>query len=388
MACPPVYLDYIATTPCAPEVVEGMIPYLRESFHNPQSIYPPAEEAWEAVEAARVSVGALIGAAPGEISFTSGATESNNWAIKALLEPVRIPKGLSYLVTSAVEHVSVLAPCRTLERAGFELNVVGVDGNGTFDLDQVRAAVCEGTALVSMTLASNEIGTIEPIAEVSAICREQGVLLHVDASNAVGMIPVDVVELGVSLMTISGHMFGGPKGAGALYLKRGLRWPSFLEGGSQESGRRAGTENVPAIVGFGIAAEMARSRMPEWLAKVIPLRDRIMYGVESISGVCPTGHRTERLPHHASCVVDHVEAESLLLELVMNSSIYAASGTACSGRQETDSHVLQAIGLGEAMRSGSLVTSVSEATTESEIDYFLSKLPVAIERLRALSPLT
>ena len=388
MACPPVYLDHIATTPCDPEVVEGMTPYLRESFHNPQSIYPPAEEVAEAIEAARVSVGTLIGAAPDEISFTSGATESNNWAIKALLQPWNLPKTLPYLVTSAVEHVSVLAPCRTLERSGFELNVVGVDAEGTFDLDQVRTAVLEGTALVTMTLASNEIGTIEPIAEVSAICRERGVLLHVDASNVAGIIPVDVAELGASLMTISGHMFGAPKGVGALYLKRGLRWPSMLEGGAQESGRRAGTENVASIVGLGIAAELAGSRMSERLAKVMPLRDRIMTGVEGISGVRSTGHPTKRLPHHASCVVNHVEAESLLLELVMDAGIYAASGTACSGRQQAESYVLEAIGLGNDMRSGSLVMSVGEATSDPEIDYLLAKLPVAIERLRSLSPLT
>ena len=385
-ARPPVYLDHIATTPCAPEVVEAMRPYLSGGlFHNPQSLYPPAEEALDAVETARASVAALIGASPGGITFTSGATESNNWAVKGLLMPGAPVRGRR-VVTSAVEHVSVIGPCRTLERAGFEMVVVGVDSDGVVDLDAARAAVNESTALVTMTLASNEIGTIEPIAEVGAICRERGAPLHVDATNAAGVIPVDAAGLGASLMTLSAHMFGGPKGAGALYSRRGLRWPALLEGGAQESGRRAGTENVPAIVGFGAAAGLARAHMHEQMEAARTLRDRMIDAFQAWDGVRVTGHPERRLPHHASCVVDHVEAESLLLTLAMNANIYAASGTACSGRSDTTSHVLEAIGLGTEMRSGSLVASVGAETTEAEVDYFLAELPRAIERLRALSP--
>lgn len=385
-ARPPVYLDHIATTPCLAEVVKAMRPYLAgPRFHNPQSAYPPAEEAFDAVEAARASVAALIGAAPGEITFTSGATESNNWAIKGLLMPGAPVRGRR-VVTSAGEHVSVLAPCRTLERAGFEVVTVGVDSDGVIDLDAVRAAVNEETALVTMTLASNEIGTIEPIAEVGAICRERGVPLHVDATNAAGIIPVDAEALGASLMTLSAHMFGGPKGAGALYSRRGLRWPPLLEGGTQESSRRAGTENVPAIVGFGAAADLARAHMSERMEAARALRDKMIDAFQAWDGVRVTGHPLRRLPHHASCVVDRVEAESLLLELAMNANVYAASGTACSGRTETASHVLEAIGLGTELRSGSLVASVGTETTEDEVDYFLAELPRAIERLRSLSP--
>ena len=382
----PVYLDHIATTPCAPEVVEAMRPYLGgPRFHNPQSAYPPAEEALDAVEAARASVAALIGAVAGEIAFTSGATESNNWAIKGLLMP-GVPVRGRRVVTSAVEHVSVLAPCRTLERAGFEVVTVGVDSDGVVDLDGVRAAVNEETALVTMTLASNEIGTIEPITEVGTVCRERGAPLHVDATNAAGIIPVDAAGLGASLMTLSAHMFGGPKGAGALYSRRGLRWPPLLEGGTQESGRRAGTENVPAIVGFGAAADLARTHMSERMEAARRLRDKMIDAFQAWDGVRVTGHPERRLPHHASCVVDRVEAESLLLDLAMNANIYAASGTACSGRTETASHVLEAIGLGTEMRSGSLVASVGVETTDEEVDHFLAELPRAIERLRSLSP--
>ena len=328
---------------------------------------------------------ALIGAAPGEVAFTSGATESNNWAVKGLLMPGAPVRGRR-VVTSAVEHVSVLAPCRTLERAGFEVITVGVDSDGVIDLDAARAAVNEETALVTMTLASNEIGAIEPIAEVGAVCRERGAPLHVDATNAAGIIPVDAEALGASLMTLSAHMFGGPKGAGALYSRRGFRWPALLEGGTQESGRRAGTENVPAIVGFGAAADLACAHMSERMEAARRLRDKMIDAFQAWDGVRVTGHPERRLPHHASCVVDRVEAESLLLELAMNANVYAASGTACSGRTETASHVLEAIGLGTEMRSGSLVASVGVPTTEDEVDYFLAALPRAIERLRSLSP--
>ena len=385
-ARPPVYLDHIATTPCAPEVVEAMRPYLSGGlFHNPQSLYPPAEEALDAVETARASVAALIGASPGGITFTSGATESNNWAVKGLLMPGAPVRGRR-VVTSAVEHVSVVGPCRTLERAGFEVVVVGVDSDGVVDLDAARAAVDESTALVTMTLASNEIGTIEPIAEVGAICRERGAPLHVDATNAAGVIPVDAAGLGASLMTLSAHMFGGPKGAGALYSRRGC------------AGRRSSKVGPRSRVG----APARRTSPPSWASAPPPiwpapicrerveaartLRDRMIDAFQAWDGVRVTGHPERRLPHHASCVVDRVEAESLLLTLAMNANIYAASGTACSGRSETASHVLEAIGLGTEMRSGSLVASVGAETTEDEVGYFLAELPRAIGRLRALSP--
>ena len=376
----------MATTPCLPEVVEAMLPFFADRFHNPQSFHPPGQEALEAVEEARQQVADLIGAASAkELFFTSGATESNNWALKGVAMMAR-RKG-RHIVTSSIEHFSVLHPCRTLEGQGFEVAYLPVDRYGSIDPDAVKRALRPDTALVSVTHASNEIGTIEPIAEIARVCREARTLLHVDASNTAGTIPLNVQELGADMVTVSPHMFYGPKGIGALYCRRGLRLAPLMEGGIQEEGRRAGTENVPAIVGFGKACELARRDMAPRLEHLIPLRDRLRDGLERMERLRITGHPTDRLPHHVSCLVEHVEGESILLSLIMTSDIHAASGSACSSKAQQHSYVLEAVGVDASMGLGSLVFGIGLGNTQEEIDYLLQELPPAVARLRAMSPL-
>ena len=382
----PVYLDYVASTPCLPEVVEAMLPYFTERFHNPQSVHSLGEAALAAVETGREHVASLIGAAsPREVLFTSGATESNNWALQGV---ARMPRRRGiHIVTSRIEHVSVLNPCHALERQGFEVTYLPVDGDGLLDPDALRQAIRNDTALVSLTHASNEIGTIEPLAEAGAVCREAGVSFHVDASNTAGIVPLSVDELSADLLTLSPHMFYGPKGVGALYVKRGLRLPPLLEGGTQEEGRHAGTENVPAIVGAGVAAGLAVRDMDRRTRHYVSLRDALLEGMATNPGLRITGHPARRLPHHASCVVDRVEGESLLLSLSLGSNVFAASGSACSARAAEHSYVLEAIGIDEGRGSGSLVFSVGLDTTPADVDYVLGELPQAIAQLQSLSPL-
>jgi cysteine desulfurase len=382
---PPVYLDSLATTPCLPEVVEAMLPYCTERFHNPQSAHPPGEEALEAIETARAQVAFLIGAAtPRDVVFTSGASESNNWAVKGVATMAR-SRG-RHLITSRIEHASVLEPCRALERDGFEVTYLEVDEHGLVDPENVRAALRPDTALVSVTHASGELGTIEPIAAVGQVCREAKVPFHVDASNTAGNVPVDVTELNADLLTLSPHMFYGPKGVAALYTHRGVRPRPLMAGGGQEDGRRPGTENVPLIVGMGRACALAQRDMQTRVERLLPLRDRLLAGLEAIQGVRVTGHRTQRLPHQASCLVEHVDGESILLSLIVKSNLYAASGSACSSRSGEPSHVLESIGLGPDVSTGALVFGLGIDTTVEEIDFLFRELPPAIERLRALSP--
>ena len=380
-----VYLDHMATTPCLPEVVEAMLPYFTERSHNPQSFHPGGEEALDAVEAARQQAAVLIGASPKEVYFTSGATESNNWALKGVASMPRRRGG--HVVTSRIEHFSVLHPCRTLEKQGFEVTWMPVDGHGFIDPDDVRRALRPDTALVSLTHASNEIGTLEPIAEVGRLCREAGVPFHVDAANTAGIIPLNVNDLNADLLTVSPHMFYGPKGVGALYCRRTLRLPPLMEGGTQEEGRRPGTENVPAIVGFGKACEIAVRDMPSRIDGFTALRDRLIRGIQALERVRVTGHLTRRLPHHVSCLVEHVEGESILLSLIMSSDIHAASGSACSSKAQQHSYVLEAIGVDASLGLGSLVFGIGLQNTEEEIDYLLQELPPIVARLRAMPPL-
>ena len=381
-----VYLDHMATTPCLPEVVEVMLPYFTERFHNPQSFHPPGQEALEAVEAARQQVADLIGAPTArELFFTSGATESNNWALKGMALMQR--RRGQHIVTSQIEHFSVMHPCRTLEKQGFEVTYLPVDSHGFISPDDVQRALRPETALVSITHASNEIGTIEPIADVAGVCHQAGVPLHVDASNTAGIIPLNVREMGIDMLTVSPHMFYGPKGTGALYCRRALRLPPLMEGGTQEEGRRAGTENVPAIVGFGKAAELAAREMARRSAQWTPLRDRLRSGLEGMERVRVTGHPTQRLPHHVSCLVERVEGEGILLSLITSSDIHAASGSACSSKALQHSYVLEAIGFDASTGLGSLLFGIGIDNTEEEIDYLLQELPPIVERLRSLSPL-
>ena len=381
-----IYVDYGATTPCLPEVVEAMLPYFTDRFHNPQSLHSYGEEAQAAVEEARREVARLIGArSPAEVVFTSGATESNNWALKGIAQMPR--RRGSHIVTSQIEHFSVQNPCRTLERSGFEVTYLPVDADGLLSPARVADAIRADTALVSLNHASVEIGTVQPLAPVGALCRQAGVPFHVDATNTAGILPLNVEELQADLLTVSPHMFYGPKGVGALYVKRGLRLPPLLDGGTQEDGRRGGTENVPAIVGFGVAAQVALRDMSSRMERATALRDTLLDGLAAMEGVRPTGHRTQRLPHHASCVVDHVEGESLLLSLSIGAGIHAASGSACSAKALKHSYVLQAIGIGEDQGVGSLVFTVGLDTTQEAIDTILGELPGAVSRLRSLSPL-
>ncbi len=381
-----VYLDHMATTPCLPDVVQAMLPYFTERFHNPQSFHPPGQEALDAVEEARRQVANLIGAlSPAEVFFTSGATESNNWALKAMTTMSR--RRGQHIVTSQIEHFSVMHPCRTLSKQGFEVTYIQVDQHGFIDPSELRRALRADTALVSITHASAEIGSIEPIAEIATACREANVPLHVDAANTAGVIPLNVRDLGVDLLTISPHMFYGPKGVGALYSRRGVRLPPLLEGGTQEEGRRAGTENVPAIVGFGKAAEIAASQMTSRNKHTVSLRDRLRAGLENMQRVRITGHPTDRLPHHMSCLVEQIEGESILLSLATTADIHAASGSACSSKALQHSYVLEAIGIDASMGMGSLLFGIGIDNTAEEIDYLLRELPPVVERLRSLSPL-
>ena len=380
----PMYLDYMATTPCLPEVVQAMLPHFTERFHNPQSAHSPGEEALESVERARRSVAQLIGASsPRDLFFTSGATESNNWALKGAFQ---LPKRRgNHIVTSQIEHLSVTHPCKSLERQGIQVTQVGVDRLGRINPADVRKAIRPETTLVSITHASNEVGALEPVAEIAKLCREAGVLCHIDASNTAGVIPVSVSQIGCDLMTLSPHMFYGPKGVGALYCRRGVRLPPLLEGGTQEEGRRAGTENVPAIVGFGVASELALRDMSARTSLLVPLRDRLIAGLRSMKGVHITGDTADRLPHHVSCVIDGVESETILQTLAMDAQVYAASGTACSAKAKQPSYVLQALGFSTQHASGSLVFGLGLKTTRIEIDYLLGVLPKAIEKVHSLS---
>ena len=380
-----IYLDYLAGTPCLPEVVEAMAPHFRERFHNPQSNHALGEEALGVVEIAREQVAALIGAGSArDVYFTSNATESNNWVIKSVAQMPR--RRGTHIVTSQIEHFSVLHPCRTLERQGFDVTYLPVDAYGMIDPGTLKKALRSDTALVTLVHASGEIGTIEPIAELGAVCREAEALFHVDATNTAGTVPIDVAGLNVDLLTISPQAFYGPKGIAALYARRGTRLPPLLEGGTQEEGRRAGTENVPAIVGFGVAAQAAARDMDARRAQATALRDALAAGLHSTEGVRLTGHPSERLPHHVSCVIEHVEGESLLLSLSLGANIFASSGTACSAKALKHSYVLEAMGIGEGA-GGSLVFGLGMDNTREEIDTTIQELGQAIAGLRSLSPL-
>ena len=381
-AGPFAYFDAFAATPCLPQVVEAMLPYFSGSFHNPQSTYPPGETALAAVEVAREQVARLINSPPQDIFFTSGATESNNWALKGMALHPRA-RG-RHIVASAIEHLSIVHPLRTLERQGFAITWVAVDKHGVIDPASIQSAIRPDTALVTVTHASAELGTIEPIAQIAAVCRDHRVPLHVDAANTAGFVPLDARVLGMDMLTLSPHLFYGPKGVGALYVRRGLRLPPLLEGGTQEEGRRAGTENVPALVGFGLAAALAQEEMQARASLWLPLRDRLRDGLATIPGVRITGHPTQRLPHHVSCLADGVESEAVLTDLAMR-GIYAASGSACSAKAQQHSQVLEAIGIGADVQSGALVFGLMLDTTAADIDALLAALSTTLARLRSLA---
>jgi cysteine desulfurase len=380
-----VYLDHIAATPLDPQALEAMLPFLRDKFGNPQSLHSAGQEALEALEEARSQVAHLVGSEAVEITFTSSGSEANNFALKGMAM-ARRDKG-NHLVLSAIEHQSVLHSAKSLEKAGFSSTLVPVDRHGLVDPEAVRKAIRKETVLVSVILASSEVGTIEPVAEIAGVCRAAGVPLHTDAVAAVGNIPVDVRGLGVDALSLGADQFYGPKGSGALFVKKGVRILPIMDGGIQEVGRRAGTENVAGIVGMGKAAELAQARLSERQERMKSLRTRLIDRLpQKVDRAYLTGHPEKRLPHHASFCIEFIEGEGMLLGLDMK-GIAVSSGSACTSRALKASHVLLAMGIDHALAQGSLVFSLLDSTAAEDIDYLLDVLPPVIDRLRKMSPL-
>ncbi len=380
-----IYLDYAATTPTHPEVVKAMLPYFTETFGNPSSIYSYGQEAKGAVEEARAKVAKLINARDEEIVFTSGGTEADNFALKGVAY-ANESKG-NHIITSSIEHHAVMETCKFLERRGFRVTYLPVDEYGLVDPDDVRKAITDRTILISVMHANNEVGTIEPITRIGKIAREVGVYFHTDAVQAVGHIPINVNELGVDLLSMSAHKLYGPKGVGALYIRKGTKLTPFIHGGEQERRRRASTENVPAIVGFGRAAELAQQEMSEEMERLTYLRDQLIKGLsERIDHIRLNGHPIMRLPNNVNVSVDYVEGESILLNLDLE-GICVSTGSACSSSSLEPSHVLMAMGLSHEQAHGSLRFSLGKWTTEEEIERVLDILPRIIAKLRAMSPL-
>ena len=380
-----IYLDHIAGTPLHPAVLEAMLPYLKGSYGNPQSLHSLGQEALQAIEEAREKVAQLIHAESSEIFFTSSGSEANNFALKGLAFAQQ--KRGRHIIASSIEHQSVLHSTKYLEKFGFRITQIPVDKHGLIDPADVEKAITEETILVSIMLANGEVGTIEPIGEICHICQAKDVLFHTDAVDAVGNIPVDVKGLGVDALSLAGNQFYGPKGGAALFLRKGMRILPFIDGGIQEGGRRAGTEDVPAIVGLGKAAGLAIQEMDSRMEKVKSLRDRLIEKLpRAIEHTILTGHAEKRLPHHASFCVEFVEGEAMLLNLDMK-GIFASSGSACTSRALKASHVLLAMGIDHALAQSSLVFSLIDSITLEDIDYLLEVFPPIIEKLRNMSPL-
>jgi len=381
-----IYLDYAATTPTHPEVLKAMLPYFTEVFGNPSSIYSYGQEAKGAIGEAMVQVAELIGARDEEIIFTSGGTEADNFAIKGMAFAKENKE--NHVITSSIEHHAVIETCKFLERKGFRVTYLPVDEYGLVDPGDVKKAITNKTILISVMHANNEVGTIEPIAEIGKIAKEAGICLHTDAVQTVGHIPVDVNELGVDLLSISAHKLYGPKGIGALYIRKGTKLVPFMHGGEQERRRRAGTENVPGIVGFGRAAELARQEMSEEAERLAYLRDKLIKGIlERIDHTNLNGHPSSRLSNNVNVSVDFVEGESMLLNLDLE-GICASTGSACSSSSLEPSYVLLAMGLSHEQAHGSLRLTLGKWTTEEEIEQVLDVLPGIVAKLRAMSPLS
>jgi cysteine desulfurase len=380
-----VYLDHMAATPLHPLALEAMLPFLKENFGNPQSLHSFGQPVQEAVEEARDRVARLINASAEEIFFTASGSEANNFAVKGMAL-ARRDKG-KHLVVSAIEHQSVLNSVKSLERLGFQATLLPVDRDGLVDPEAVAKALTPETVLVSVMLANSEVGTLEPVADIARACRARQVPFHTDAVAAVGNIPVDVRALEVDALSLAGDQFYGPKGSAALFVRKGVRILPFVDGGIQEGGRRAGTENVAGIVGLGRAAEVAALELGRRMDKARALRDRLIEELpRRIERVILTGHRTRRLPHHASFCIEFVEGEAMLLSLDMK-GIAASSGSACTSRALKASHVLLALGLDHALAQGSLVFGFLDSTRAEDLDYLLEVFPPIIRRLREMSPL-
>ena len=380
-----IYLDNAATTKTAPEVVEAMLPYFSELYGNPSSIYSLAGESKKAVDHAMEIIAWALGAQPEEIYFTAGGTESDNWALKAAAEFYK-KKG-NHIITTKIEHHAILHTCQWLEKQGFEVTYLNVDENGVVKLEELKKAIRPTTILISVMYANNEIGTIQPIKEIGEIAREHGILFHTDAVQAFGQLPIQVDDCHIDMLSASGHKLNGPKGIGFLYIRKGVKIRSFIHGGAQERKRRAGTENVPGIVGLGKAVERAVSTRKERADKEKELRDYLIGRVlKEIPYTRLNGHRTMRLPNNANFSFQFIEGESLLIMLDME-GICGSSGSACTSCSLDPSHVLLAIGLPHEIAHGSLRLTLSEETTKEELDFVVESLKKIIDRLRSMSPL-
>lgn len=381
-----VYLDHAATTYVKPEVFEAMKPYFFKEYGNPSSIYSIGRSNRKALEDARISVAKSIGAAePSEIYFTGSGTEADNWAIKGTV--LALKKKGKHIITSNIEHPAVLATCEFLQKHGYEITHIKVDSEGLINPEDVNSAIRPDTVLVTIMMANNEIGTIEPIKEIAKVCKKHGVLFHTDAVQAAGNIPIDVKDLGADLLTVSGHKFYGPKGIGMLYIRKGVKIENFVHGGHQERNKRAGTENVPGIVGFAKALELANINMEAHAKKLSNLRNKALKGItERIPHVRVNGSMEKRLPGNLNISFRFVEGESVLLMLDMK-GIKASSGSACTSGSLDPSHVLLAIGLPHEIAHGSLRISFGEINTEDEVDFVVDSLYEIITKLRNMSPL-
>lgn len=382
-----VYLDYSATTPVKEEVVKEMLPYFTEKYGNPSSLYGPGLEAKEGLEQARGRVAKLINAEPREIFFTSCGTEADNWVLEGAADALK-NKG-NHIITSKIEHHAILHTCEYLEKHGFEVTYLDVDSEGFVRPEDLEAAIKENTILVSIMMVNNEIGTVEPIKELAAVAKAHGVLFHTDAVQALGNVPIDVKELGVDFLSMSAHKIYGPKGVGALYIKRGNRITNFMHGGAQETKKRAGTENLAGIAGFGKAAELAMENLDSHIEHSSSLRDYFWHKIEeNISGVQLNGPKDgRRHPGNLNISFDYIEGEAILLMLDGN-GISVSTGSACSSKSLAPSHVLDAIGVSITKMNGTVRFTVGDFTTKEDIDYVTDVLIKVVERLRELSPVT
>ena len=379
-----IYADNAATTKMSQTALSAMLPCFTENYGNPSSLHEVGQAAAETLAAARAQVAAALGAAPGEITFTSGGSEADNQALRSAAV-LGAAKGKKHLISTAIEHHAVLHTLKALEKEGFEVTLLPVDEKGRVTPEEVAAALRLDTALVSVMYANNEIGTVEPIREIGALCRQAGVLFHTDAVQAVGHLPVDVVRDNIDLLSLSGHKFHGPKGVGALYARKGIRLTPLIEGGAQERGKRAGTENIPGIAGMAAALSEAVKNLPETNARLLPLRERLIAGLSGIPHSVLNGDPVHRLPSNVHFCFEGVEGESLLL-LLSDRGVYASSGSACTSGSLDPSHVLLAIGRPHEIAHGSLRLSLSEDITAAEVDYIIKSVSEVVAYLRQMSP--
>lgn len=380
-----IYFDHAATTAVKKEVLQEMLPYFTEKYGNASTVYRIGQVSKAALDDARARVARVFNCKPNEIFFTGCGSESDNWAIKGAARANKA-KG-NHIITTAIEHHAVLHTCKTLEKEGFEVTYLPVDKYGLVSADDVKNAIKDNTILISIMYANNEIGTIEPIAEIAEIAKEKGILMHTDAVQAAGAVPIDLSKLKVDMMSLSAHKFNGPKGVGALYIRSGVSIANIIDGGAQERGKRAGTENLPGIIGLAKALELASASMEEKNKKITALRDYIIKNIEEKIPYCRlNGHRTQRLPGNVNFSFEFIEGESLLLWLDIN-GIAASSGSACTSGSLDPSHVLLAIGLKHETAHGSLRVSLGEENTYEEADYFIEKLVGIVDKLRKMSPL-